>query len=334
MRRAGVILAILGVIVGVTSSAKSQVVTDVILLKISWSPNGEYIAGVGSNLLRVWDAATGEIFIDFPIATHVPDVSWSPDSTKIVTVSDDQFMRVWNIAHLDYLFGEILAEFQPFPKGLTIVTSVDWSPDGNLIATGAVMSSLTMRTWDANTYKQINQLSFGWVEQIEWHPDPLRHEIAYAGGSFGDGATILSAVTPPSGKISTLGDRYVTTRAIAWNSDGSQIAVGYEDATIFVWDVATNEKIAMMSSGFQNSIYQLTWSPDDNYIASANGRVEIWNSITGERMSTLPGISLSVAWSPDGTRIAYRKLFDNIQIIDVPDVIATTESTQEAEPTP
>lgn len=285
---------------------------------LAWSPNGEMIAGAGVNLLRVWDAAAGTTLIDFAIGeTHVFDVSWSPDSTRIVSGSHDQFVRVWNVADPSYAPGQLLAEFQPFPESLALVTSVAWSPDGQVIATGGLSEDYSLKIWDANTYTLTNQFVEGWIEEIVWHPNPSENKLAIAGPN--GGPSIVSLVTPLTGPVIIIGGRNVPAGAMAWNSDGSQIAVGYEDGSIYVWDSVTNALISMMPALDPNGIRQLAWSPDDSRIASAGGiHVRVWNSSNGVLIATVPNGGLSVAFSPDGNELAYGAQTDAVHIVPAP----------------
>jgi WD40 repeat protein len=339
MRRVDVILLVLSVIIGLTGSVASQSAPVAVLLELSWSPDGGKIAGAGIGFLRVWDAATGATLIDFPSMneTYVLAVSWSWDSTRLVSVSDDQFMRVWNISDPNSAPGTILATVEPFPEPFFVVTSVDWSPDGQVIAASGVSSGITFRTWDATTYQLINQLALGWIERFAWHPDPLRNEVV-AAGDLG-GPVLLSSINPPSGSVETVGLRNVPAQSVAWNSNGTQLAVGYEDATIYVWDVATDAEITMMSVTIPKRLHHIAWSPDDKRIASANGLVQVWDSATGQLLATLPGEAFSVAWSPDGKKLAYGGLdlsgnVPEVQIVDVRDIGLKPEATPEAAPTP
>jgi hypothetical protein len=96
---------------------------------------------------------------------------------------------------------------------------------------------------------------------------------------------------------------------------------------VIVWDSKTDTQISEMAGTDQNPINQLSWSPDDAYIAAANGTVRIWNSQSGELIETLPGNSMSVDFSPDGNKLVYAAETDAIQIIPASHV-------QTATPTP
>jgi WD40 repeat protein len=276
------------------------------------------IAGAGVNLLRVWDAASGTTLIDFAIGeTHVFDVSWSPDNMRIVSGSHDQYVRVWNVADPNYAPGQLLTEFQPFPDGIDLVTAVAWSPDGQVIATGGLSENASLKIWDANTYILTNRFVEGWIEEIDWHPNSNENKLAIAGPN--GGPSIASLVTPLTGQVTIIGGRNVPAGALAWNSDGSQIAVGYEDGSIYVWDSVTNALITMMPALDQNGITQLVWNSDDSRIAGAGGiHTRVWNSTTGQLIATIPDGGQSVAFSPDGSELAYGAADGVVQNIPAP----------------
>src|SRR5205814_2832231 len=89
---------------------------------------------------------------------------------------------------------------------------------------------------------------------------------------------------------------------------------------IYVWDAATGQTIAVYKghSGLLPNVFALAWSPDGTRIASAcssigtDKTVHVWDAATEQKLlhydshyGYLPNFSVSsVAWSPDGTRIA------------------------------
>lgn len=96
--------------------------------------------------------------------------------------------------------------------------------------------------------------------------------------------------------------------ALAWSPDGSQLAAGFEDGAIRVWDAGTWDEFRRIAV-HRDWVRSLSWSPDGRRLASASDdeSVGIWEIETGERLHRFKSTSwvLSVAWSPKGRHIAW-----------------------------
>ncbi|HEU5230645.1 MAG TPA: TIR domain-containing protein [Ktedonobacteraceae bacterium] len=162
------------------------------------------------------------------------------------------------------------------------VITVDWSPDGTLIASGGLDG--TVQVWDAATGQ---------------------HLRIYRGHSRKyDFALPIPAV--------------YTAR---WSPDSKRVASAGNSASIQVWDPTNGQKIVTYEghSRVLPSIFHAVWAPDGQRIASTNmslslleDAMHIWNTNDGRRLSKInlrdafiksssPG---GIAWSPDNTRIA------------------------------
>jgi WD40 repeat protein len=100
--------------------------------------NLRVISSSKDNTIRVWEVATGNLVHTFNTGTSdVNGMALSPDGQHIVSVSNDGYIRFWNA--VTYAFeGDILQA-----EGATPIC-VDWSADGQKIATGTSAGKVTL----------------------------------------------------------------------------------------------------------------------------------------------------------------------------------------------
>ncbi|WP_433677712.1 toll/interleukin-1 receptor domain-containing protein [Nocardia sp. CA-119907] len=148
------------------------------------------------------------------------------------------------------------------------------------------------------------------------------------------GTPVSRADLVPLRTLSGHGSGWVTSAA--WSPDGGNLVSGGFDTTIRIWDTITGSmrwapkdhtRIAGASGGYAAYVRTVAWSPDGRYIASGgdSGTVTIWNVAARRAEHTLKANNalsaaktlqawlfnashglevLSVAWSPDGSRLA------------------------------
>jgi WD40 repeat protein len=112
--------------------------------------------------------------------------------------------------------------------------------------------------------------------------------------------------------------------AMAWKPDGSELATIHEDGYLRIWDAVTCRSLRRLKLAANfNGVYAvppypivtgtLTWASDGKSLAYAReNRVQIWDLAEEGKSRTwlagadAPGVVrlLSLAWSPDGRRVA------------------------------
>ena len=277
---------------------------------------------------------------------YVHSVAYSPDGSRIISGSDDNTIKIWDVnigtclktleGHSNYV-GSV--SFSPdsiriisgsYDKTIKIwdanmgvcikslyghsgyVQSVAYSPDGSRIISGS--ADKTIKMWDSNTGECIKTLkghSF-WVNSVAYSPDGIR----IISGSGDKTIKIWDANKETC--LKTLEEHSGSVWSVAYSPDGSRIISGSDDKTIKIWDSNTGVCLKTLK-GHSYSVLSVAYSSDGKYIISGSwdNTIKIWDANTGECVRTLMGHLgrvRSVAYSPDGTRIISGSMDKTIKI--------------------
>ncbi len=237
------------------------------------------------------------------------------------------------------------------------VTSVRFSPEGNILAVGC--GDGTVRYWRIEDAMQLHVIHGhpDWVRAVAFHP----HGNILASGSDdktikfwdvetgknikelkGHASRIFSVAFAPDGELiaSCDGDGIVkvwNTRtghvvvtldghpksvlSVAFSPDGTKLASAGEDKTVRVWDVLS-WKCLFAYEEHTDHVYSISFSNDNQFIASA-GRdrvIRVWSVETGLTFRELKGhlhTVLAVAFSPTSLHLASGSIDQTVRIWDV-----------------
>ena len=288
---------------------------------IVWSPDGTMIAGSGKGLLRIWNANTGATLLDLQgVASHSVTfaVSWSADSKRLVSGTDDGVVRIWSISYPNYSVGQLITTISPTNADKGLLYDVAWSPDGSKIAVGRVDSRYSLEIWNSTTYSLVNQFAVGSVTNLSW--DATSTKIAFADQNSQLGIQNITSSQQQAVAIGTSS----ATSTVSWNTLNNYIAIGYVNGEVSIWNPTTGGLISTLSNSPQTFVENIAWSPDNSKIATANGDTQIrfWNASNGQFIQSVVATRnvYAVDWSPDGTKLAYGGNDGTLQIVSVAEV--------------
>lgn len=274
---------------------------------------------------------------------------FTPDGQRLITGSDDQTIRVWDIAtgqQLLSLAGHTSAIKRLVIKsdGLTLVSASDdqtiklwdlsngqelgtlkghtsylnaviFSPDGKLLASAS--ADQTVRLWDLATRQEVRIFTghSSYVNGIVFSPDGQLLASASA-----DRTIKLWSVTTGE-LLGTFEGHTSYVNAVVFTPDGQRLISASADQTIRVWNVATGAEERILS-GHSSFVEHIAISPDGQRLmsSSADQTLKIWDLATGKVLHTLTGFDTHIklfALSPDW-QITAVGVGELIKIAEVP----------------
>jgi WD40 repeat protein len=233
-----------------------------------FSPNGKHIvSGSHDKTIRFWDAYQGHVHLE-PLRGHkdvVLSVSFMPDGSKIASGSIDRTIRIWNAST-----GRAIRTLTD--DDLDWVYTIAFSPDGKHLVSGS--RDPTMRFWDTGTWQLVHKIETGSVQRVVHRP--IFGQVCSV--SRGTKGVLLWDMNLPS-HVMKLANGYTDlVCAVAFSPDGTWLASGCNDGTLWIWDAvtgepisdATGESISEPLTGHTRTVEAVAVSPDGTRIVSGS----------------------------------------------------------------
>ncbi|MBV8495984.1 MAG: hypothetical protein JO361_04280, partial [Gammaproteobacteria bacterium] len=225
---------------------------------------------------------------------RVPEVyagGFSPDGTRILTAAKGGVVRILD-AHTGTPFLLI--------RGPEDVNSIAYSADGARIVTAF---SKGVWLWDARTGARLAEFVHPAEEEYyraSFSPDGSRVAVA-------TGKTMRVWDARTGRELLVLAGHRDSVITFAYSLDGTRIVSGGTDGTARVWDALTGKELLHVEHGGQT--WDAMFSPDGRTFATAaaDKTIRLWDAATGRQLRVLTGhvqIVAGVAFSPDGTHLA------------------------------
>jgi len=309
-------------------------------LNLEYSPQGDAALLRAVNLnypLQIFTGHTGTVL----------HVAFSPDNQTILTGSDDNTARLFDIesgkqlqvfsGHTDQINDIAFSpdskwaltgssdktarlwdtatgkEIRSFIGHTNNVITVSFSPNGKQILTGS--EDKTLRLWDIETGHELNQ----WF--IEEPVSAISPDGNYAVGySEADNANHLWDIKALTKTHSFTYTGQPGRYNIEFSPDGKYLLAGYGIGFVLS-DVASGQELQVFK-GHTDGVNKLAFSPDGKYILSGSfdRTVRLWDIQTGQEVRQFSGHAgavYSVAFSMDGKRILTGGVDDTVRLWNI-----------------
>jgi WD40 repeat protein len=281
---------------------------------VSISPDGNYISSSGTEpATRLWNRRTGELVRTF-VGHGAGSMAavFTPDSANILTTYGlpSPAVRLWNVES-----GALERSFRwegSWPM------SVALSKNGALVAAGAQDGRVRIFDFASAALTQ-TLINSGWPLSVAFAPNaPL-----LIAGCSDSSARLWNYETGQL--LHTFSAEAGSVRSVAFSPNGDTVAVAWDEGLLRLFNPLTVElRLEIVGQSF---VSQVTFSPDGQYLAAAEGwpffTASIWDARSGQLVRTLTGHLWqvgAVAFSADGAGLVTAA--EILRLWDVSDLAA------------
>jgi WD40 repeat protein len=276
--------------------------------RAAFSPDATHVVTISSDrAARIWHLASRQLTArilhisgfktaalspyasaHYPIDGGVLEAAFSPNGTRLLTVTDEHSAWVSDLAS-----GKDTTQLRHEGE----VVCAAFSSDGTLVVTASWDKSA--RVWDAESGREITRMD---------------HEAIVRCAAFSpEGTRVVTACDDrlarvweaASGRVIASMKHAGEVRSAAFSPDGTRVLTVSADQSARIWDAATAQEIAHMQH--QGWVNCADFSPDGTRVvtASSDASATVWDVANGREIARMQHEAAvkSAGFSPDSMRI-------------------------------
>ncbi|MEN7547877.1 caspase family protein [Rapidithrix thailandica] len=267
-------------------------------------------------------------------SARVRDVVFTADRKRLISVSEDKTLRIWNTSTGD-LVATLRSSIGEGPIGKLNAAAL--SSDDRLLAIGGYSSNNEIRIIDLQTRKQVSALKGhqNVITDLAFSPNG-QYLISGSGDKTAKIWPLanLSTNSSPTAQL-TLEGHSAAVYNLAVAPDGRQVATASLDGTIRLWQISADwgsARLTKVMDDHQDRVLSVAFSPDGKYIASGgyDGRIILWDA-EGKLdlvIEDLHGQIYHVSFSPDSQKIVGITNRGQVGLYELPLAFKTGEFTE------
>lgn len=184
------------------------------------------------------------------------------------------------------------------------VQSLDWSPDGKLLASGSFKKIIVWSIKPPNEKREFTNDLVGRITALQF---TTNSETLLAADGIPTQSGRIHFISLSTGKNETINAHNDTIYALRVNHDGTQFATGSADKLAKLWDFETHKEIAKYEA-HMGYVLSLAFNADGSLLATggADKVLNIWDVKTGKQDITInkhPAPVSALVWTDGGKKL-------------------------------